>query len=176
MFGPYQWGRYDLLILPPSFPYGGMEHAGAIQYRAESLLLEDVPFIPLYTDVTKRMVNPRLKGCQSNVMDHHYSKHMFFLKAAPDETPAQTEANEVIDTVTAAAESLQEIVVPRVADEAELIEVNPEPVPTGDDAERVTPLQEPDPQLEENNPEVHVEDLPPDGETEGVTTPEDTVE
>jgi leukotriene-A4 hydrolase len=26
MFGPYQWGRYDLLILPPSFPYGGMEN------------------------------------------------------------------------------------------------------------------------------------------------------
>ncbi|AOE49740.1 M1 family metallopeptidase [Kangiella sediminilitoris] len=26
MFGPYRWGRYDLLILPPSFPYGGMEN------------------------------------------------------------------------------------------------------------------------------------------------------
>lgn len=25
-FGPYQWGRYDLLILPPSFPFGGMEN------------------------------------------------------------------------------------------------------------------------------------------------------
>lgn len=22
---PYEWGRYDLLVLPPSFPYGGME-------------------------------------------------------------------------------------------------------------------------------------------------------
>lgn len=26
MYGPYRWGRYDLLILPPSFPYGGMEN------------------------------------------------------------------------------------------------------------------------------------------------------
>jgi aminopeptidase N len=26
MFGAYRWGRYDLLILPPSFPYGGMEN------------------------------------------------------------------------------------------------------------------------------------------------------
>lgn len=25
-FGPYAWGRYDLLILPPSFPFGGMEN------------------------------------------------------------------------------------------------------------------------------------------------------
>jgi aminopeptidase N len=27
-FGPYQWGRYDLLVLPPSFPFGGMEQPG----------------------------------------------------------------------------------------------------------------------------------------------------
>lgn len=26
LLGPYQWGRYDILILPPSFPYGGMEN------------------------------------------------------------------------------------------------------------------------------------------------------
>ncbi|MCW5962601.1 MAG: M1 family metallopeptidase [Bryobacterales bacterium] len=25
-FGRYRWGRYDLLILPPSFPFGGMEN------------------------------------------------------------------------------------------------------------------------------------------------------
>ncbi len=26
LFGAYRWGRYDLLILPPSFPWGGMEN------------------------------------------------------------------------------------------------------------------------------------------------------
>lgn len=26
LFGPYRWERYDLLILPPSFPFGGMEN------------------------------------------------------------------------------------------------------------------------------------------------------
>lgn len=26
MFGPYRWGRYDMLLLPPSFPFGGMEN------------------------------------------------------------------------------------------------------------------------------------------------------
>lgn len=26
LYGDYQWGRYDLLILPPSFPFGGMEN------------------------------------------------------------------------------------------------------------------------------------------------------
>jgi len=26
LYGPYRWGQYDLLILPPSFPFGGMEN------------------------------------------------------------------------------------------------------------------------------------------------------
>ncbi len=26
LYGPYRWGRYDILVLPPSFPYGGMEN------------------------------------------------------------------------------------------------------------------------------------------------------
>ncbi|KAG8439488.1 hypothetical protein GDO86_005628 [Hymenochirus boettgeri] len=26
LVGPYVWGKYDLLVLPPSFPYGGMEN------------------------------------------------------------------------------------------------------------------------------------------------------
>jgi leukotriene A-4 hydrolase/aminopeptidase len=26
LFGPYRWDRYDLIVLPPSFPFGGMEN------------------------------------------------------------------------------------------------------------------------------------------------------
>src|SRR5688572_6587989 len=26
LLGPYRWGRYDALVLPPSFPFGGMEN------------------------------------------------------------------------------------------------------------------------------------------------------
>ena len=26
LLGPYKWGRYDVLVLPPSFPFGGMEN------------------------------------------------------------------------------------------------------------------------------------------------------
>lgn len=25
-YGPYRWGRYDMIVLPPSFPFGGMEN------------------------------------------------------------------------------------------------------------------------------------------------------
>src|SRR5438552_5348463 len=26
LFGPYEWERYDILVMPPSFPFGGMEN------------------------------------------------------------------------------------------------------------------------------------------------------
>jgi leukotriene-A4 hydrolase len=26
IYGPYRWGQYDVLVLPPSFPFGGMEN------------------------------------------------------------------------------------------------------------------------------------------------------
>ena len=71
-----------------------------LMFETERLLLADVPFIPLYTYVTKRMVNPRLKGWQSNVMDHHYSKDMYFLKAASDEAPARAEKARVMEAET----------------------------------------------------------------------------
>jgi leukotriene-A4 hydrolase len=30
LFGPYQWGRFDILVMPPSFPFGGMENPDLI--------------------------------------------------------------------------------------------------------------------------------------------------
>ncbi len=27
LYGPYPWERYDMIVMPPSFPYGGMENA-----------------------------------------------------------------------------------------------------------------------------------------------------
>ena len=47
---------------------------------AERMMLADQPVIPLYTYVTKRLVRPTLKGWENNIMDHHYSKHMYLVK------------------------------------------------------------------------------------------------
>jgi oligopeptide transport system substrate-binding protein len=68
--------------------------------EAERLLLEENPIIPLYTYVTKRLVDQHVKGWQNNVMDHHHSRYMYKLKsrdssaqvklpAGPDEHPAE---------------------------------------------------------------------------------------
>ncbi len=48
---------------------------------AEGILLAESPIIPVYTYVTKRLVDPHVRGWQNNVMDHHYSRHMFKLKS-----------------------------------------------------------------------------------------------
>ncbi|MBT8092317.1 MAG: M1 family metallopeptidase [Gammaproteobacteria bacterium] len=40
LFGPYDWGRYDLLVLPPSFPFGGMENP-RLSFITPSLLAGD---------------------------------------------------------------------------------------------------------------------------------------
>ena len=49
--------------------------------EAERVLLEELPIVPVYTYVTKRLVDQHLRGWTSNVMDHHYSKHMFLLRS-----------------------------------------------------------------------------------------------
>jgi len=49
--------------------------------EAERLLLQDQPLLPLYTYVTKRLVSPQVGGWAPNIMDHHYSKHMYMLRA-----------------------------------------------------------------------------------------------
>eukprot|EP01062_Namystynia_karyoxenos_P026766 TRINITY_DN20701_c0_g1_i1.p1 TRINITY_DN20701_c0_g1~~TRINITY_DN20701_c0_g1_i1.p1 ORF type:complete len:656 (+),score=170.93 TRINITY_DN20701_c0_g1_i1:78-2045(+) len=38
--GPYEWGVYDLLVLPPSFPYGGMENP-CLTFVTPSLIAGD---------------------------------------------------------------------------------------------------------------------------------------
>ncbi len=59
--------------------------------EAERLLLEDNPIVPVYTYVSKRLVDPHVRGWQSNVMDHHYSRYMFKLKSQSSEPPSAPE-------------------------------------------------------------------------------------
>lgn len=40
LYGPYRWGRYDLLVLPPSFPFGGMENP-RLSFLTPTLLAGD---------------------------------------------------------------------------------------------------------------------------------------
>lgn len=45
-YGPYQWGRYDLLVLPPSFPFGGMENP-VVTFATPTVLPGDKSLVSL---------------------------------------------------------------------------------------------------------------------------------
>lgn len=46
MFGSYQWGRYDVLVLPPSFPVGGMENP-CLTFATPTIIAGDKSLISL---------------------------------------------------------------------------------------------------------------------------------
>ncbi len=46
LFGPYRWGRYDLLVLPPSFPFGGMENP-CLTFATPTVLAGDRSLVSL---------------------------------------------------------------------------------------------------------------------------------
>ncbi len=46
LYGPYRWGRYDLLVLPPSFPYGGMENPN-LTFATPSVIAGDRSLVSL---------------------------------------------------------------------------------------------------------------------------------
>lgn len=43
--GPYVWGQYDILVLPPSFPYGGMENP-CLTFATPTLLVNTPVLCP----------------------------------------------------------------------------------------------------------------------------------
>jgi aminopeptidase N len=46
LYGPYQWGRYDVLILPESYPYGGMENP-RLTFATPTILAGDRSLVSL---------------------------------------------------------------------------------------------------------------------------------
>ena len=46
LYGPYRWERYDLLVLPPSFPFGGMENP-RLTFATPTILAGDKSLVSL---------------------------------------------------------------------------------------------------------------------------------
>lgn len=73
----YASPEYDALVERAGMEADAQRRADLLSL-AEARLLEDLPVIPIYFYVTKRLVSPRLVGWQGNVMDHHASRHLRF--------------------------------------------------------------------------------------------------
>jgi leukotriene-A4 hydrolase len=46
LFGPYRWDRYDIIVLPPSFPFGGMENP-RLTFATPTILAGDKSLVSL---------------------------------------------------------------------------------------------------------------------------------
>ncbi len=46
LYGPYRWGRYDVLVMPPSFPFGGMENP-RLTFASPTVLAGDKSLVAL---------------------------------------------------------------------------------------------------------------------------------
>ncbi|MBS0212916.1 MAG: M1 family metallopeptidase [Proteobacteria bacterium] len=46
LYGPYRWGRYDILVLPPSFPIGGMENP-KLTFATPTVIVGDKSLVSL---------------------------------------------------------------------------------------------------------------------------------
>jgi oligopeptide transport system substrate-binding protein len=85
-------GRNDYGYSNPTFDAlldeAGLERVRArrerLMFEAERVLMSDHVIIPVYTYVTKRLVDPHLRGWHNNVMDHHPTRNMFKLKSRPE--------------------------------------------------------------------------------------------
>ncbi len=58
---------------------------------AEAIMIADQPIVPLFNYVTKRLVSKRLRGWRNNIMDHHYSRHMYFSDIPETQQPVANE-------------------------------------------------------------------------------------
>ena len=46
LYGPYAWGQYDIIVLPPSFPFGGMENP-RLTFATPTILAGDKSLVSL---------------------------------------------------------------------------------------------------------------------------------
>lgn len=46
LYGPYRWDRYDILVLPPSFPFGGMENP-RLTFATPTVIVGDKSLVSL---------------------------------------------------------------------------------------------------------------------------------
>mgnify|MGYP001030500124 CR=1 FL=1 len=84
-----------------------------LMVEAERMLLADQVVLPIYVYVTKRLIDPTLKGWQPNIMDFHPSRYLFFVRTQSDtSSPVPGADSDQPGADSAGAEIGQETVNP----------------------------------------------------------------
>ena len=69
--------RYDEIMLNEAPLKLNNEERFALYTEAETILMENMPIIPIYIYQTKNLKNPDLKGIPPNIMDHYNWKYVY---------------------------------------------------------------------------------------------------
>ena len=75
----YSNPRYDALLLKASQKADPAARMALLE-EAERIMLDDMPILPIYMYVTKRVVKPWVAGYVDNIMDYHHTRHYRILK------------------------------------------------------------------------------------------------
>lgn len=73
--------RYDEIILHEAPAALDREERYSLYNEAETILINEMPIIPIYTYQTKHLIDPSLKGIPPNIMDYYNYKYVY-LEAA----------------------------------------------------------------------------------------------
>ncbi len=93
------WGNadYDALIASAATEFDSVKRMEMLS-KAESILMNELPILPIYFYSTQSMYNPRIGGFYNNMLDEHFPKHWYWMS---DEELAERRAAQPAEWVIA---------------------------------------------------------------------------
>jgi oligopeptide transport system substrate-binding protein len=76
--GDYSNPQYDSLVDQANNTNDDAKRS-ELFHRAEAILNEDAPLLPVYYYVSSHLIKPYVKGWKSNITDRHFSRYMYIL-------------------------------------------------------------------------------------------------
>ena len=98
LYGPYRWGRYDLLVLPPSFPFGGMENP-CMTFATPTVIVGDKSLVSL-------VAHELAHSWSGNLVTNAAWKHMWL-----NEGFTTYVENRIVEAVFGKAEADEEFIL-----------------------------------------------------------------
>lgn len=114
LYGPYRWERYDILVLPPSFPFGGMENP-RLTFATPTVLVGDRSLVSL-------VAHELAHSWSGNLVTNASWRHMWL-----NEGFTTYVENRIVEAVYGKVQADEEFII--AADEL-LREVKATPAPT----------------------------------------------
>ena len=122
LFGPYEWERYDVLVMPPSFPFGGMENP-RLTFATPSLLAGDRSLVNV---IAHEMAHAWTGNLVSNATLEHFWLNEGFTVYAERRILEALEGTEAAELHAAAGLHELEVSLLRFAQRPELTRLRTE--------------------------------------------------